>query len=192
MTADTSERLFNSLQKLQQDYTDSLPPVDQWNPPLNGDLDMRIDREGQWFYQGGKIHRPAMVAMFSSILKREGDDYFLLTPVEKWRITVDVAPFVMVALRLDEDSGKQGVILTSNVGNDVLISAENPFWIEQGIEATPLPLMMVRNGLPGLLSRNVFYQLVELCQPVTAADGTEQWVFESAGQTYSVGSIEQP
>lgn len=189
MTSNTSERLFKSLQQVQQDYKDSLPPVERWTPPLNGDLDMRIDREGQWFYQGGKINRPAMVTMFSRILKREGDDYFLLTPVEKWRIQVDVAPFVMVSLRTEQDEDSQGVILTTNVGNEVLISAANPFWIEQGIESTPLPVMMVRNNLPGLLSRSVFYQLVELCHPRTAADGTEEWVFESAGATYSVGSI---
>lgn len=190
MTENASERLFQSLQDMQHDYENSLPPVEKWNPELNGDLDMRIDREGQWFYQGGKLTRPAMVKMFSSILKREGDDYFLLTPVEKWRITVDVAPFVMVSLRTEEESGQQGVVLTSNVGNDVLIGPENPFWIETGIENTPLPMMMVRHGLPGLLSRNVFYELVELCKPVQSAEGKEQWVFASAGETYSVGSIE--
>lgn len=189
MSTNTSEQLFKSLQQVQQDYKDSLPPVDRWNPPLNGDLDMRIDREGKWFYQGGPINRPAMVKMFSRILKREGDDYFLLTPVEKWRIKVDVAPFVMVSLRIGQDNGVQGVILTTNVGNEVLISADNPFWIEQGIENTPLPMMLVRNGLPGLLSRSVFYQLVDLCHPITTNEGTEQWVFESAGETYSVGNI---
>ncbi|MBU3070552.1 DUF1285 domain-containing protein [Aestuariicella sp. G3-2] len=190
MTENASERLFQSLQDIQHDYESSLPPVEKWNPELNGDLDMRIDREGQWFYQGGKLTRPAMVKMFSSILKREGDDYFLVTPVEKWRITVDVAPFVMLSLRTEEEKGQQGVVLTSNVGNDVLIGPENPFWIESGLESTPLPMMMVRNGLPGLLSRNVFYELVELCSPVQSADGKELWTFESAGETYSVGSIE--
>lgn len=190
MTDNASERLFKSLQNMQDDYEESLPPVDKWNPDLNGDLDMRIDREGQWFYQGGKLNRPAMVKMFSSILKREGDDYFLLTPVEKWRITVDVAPFVMLSLRREEENGVQGIVLTSNVGNEVLIGPDNPFWIEEGIESTPLPMMMVRNNLPGLLSRNVFYELVSLCNPVTDADGKEQWVFESAGETYAIGSID--
>lgn len=185
----TSERLFKSLQQVQQEYKDSLPPVARWNPPLNGDLDMRIDREGQWFYQGGKINRPAMVNMFSRILKRDGDDYFLLTPVEKWRIKVDVAPFLMVALRTEEDSGVSGIVLTTNVGNDVLISAANPFWVERGVEETPLPMVMVRHGLPGLLSRSVFYELVDLCRPVVAADGKEEWVFDSAGETFSIGAI---
>jgi len=190
MTENTSERLFKSLQTLQHDYENSLPPVNKWNPDLNGDLDMRIDREGQWFYQGGKLTRLAMVKMFSSILKREGDDYFLLTPVEKWRISVDVAPFVMLSLRREEEGGEQGIVLTSNVGNDVLIGPDNPFWIAEGIESTPLPMVMVRNNLPGLLSRNVFYDLINHCTPVVGSDGKEQWVFDSAGETYTIGSID--
>ncbi|NHO65339.1 DUF1285 domain-containing protein [Aestuariicella hydrocarbonica] len=176
---------------MQNEYQMSLPPVAKWNPELNGDLDMRIDREGRWFYQGGELKRPAMVKMFSSILKREGDDYFLITPVEKWRIQVDVAPFVMVAMRQEEESGVSGVVLTTNVGNDVLIGRENPFWIDTELEATPLPMVMVRDALPGVLSRNVFYELVELCQPIAQAsgDGDEQWGFDSAGQTFSIGSV---
>ncbi len=182
--------LFSSLQAMQKDYQDTLPPVDKWNPELNGDLDMRIDREGRWFYQGGEITRAGMVKMFASILKREGDEYFLLTPVEKWRITVDVAPFLFVSLRLEQDHQTQGIVLKTNVGNEVLISADNPFWMESGWESSPLPMVMVRNQLPGLLSRPAFYQLVDLCYSVTDEQGAESWQFDSAGCHFSVGLME--
>src|SRR5690606_29155449 len=78
-----------SAQVSAQDAPKGLPPVDKWNPPLSGDLDMQIRRDGSWWYQGTPIERPALVRLFASILKREGDDYFLVTPVEKWRIRVD-------------------------------------------------------------------------------------------------------
>ena len=79
-----------------------LPPVHLWNPPFCGDLDMRIARDGRWFYEGSPITRPAMVRLFSTILKREGEEYFLVTPVEKYRIAVDDAPFVAVDFDVEE------------------------------------------------------------------------------------------
>ena len=87
----TAEGLAASVSAVQER---GLPPVEKWNPPLSGDLDMRIARDGTWFYLGSPITRPGMVKLFSSILKREGDAFFLVTPVEKWRISVEDAPFV--------------------------------------------------------------------------------------------------
>src|SRR5262249_19203335 len=84
------------------------PPVERWNPPFCGDLDMRIGTDGTWFYLRTPIGRPALVKLFASVLKREGDKYFLVTPVEKCGITVDDAPFLAVELKADgKDSGRE-------------------------------------------------------------------------------------
>ena len=158
----SSQDILSSITDLQKQYENSLPPVDTWNPPLNGDLDMRIDREGRWYYQGGELTRAAMVKMFSSILKREGNDFYLLTPVEKWRIDVEVAPFLMVGMRVENrGSGDQLVVLETNVGNEVLLGEHNPLWFIESDRGEQLPMVEVRSGLTGLVSRNVFYEMVE-------------------------------
>src|SRR5471032_3317351 len=79
----------------------ALPPVERWNPPFCGDIDMRIASDGTWFYQKTPIGRPALVKLFASVLKREGDRYFLVTPVEKVGIVVEEAPFLAVEMRVD-------------------------------------------------------------------------------------------
>jgi len=170
----------------------SLPPVDQWSPDLNGDLDMRIDREGRWHYLGDEIRRPSMVKMFSRILKREGDDYFLLTPVEKWRIQIDVAPFVIVGARKELD--RQGVasfILTTNVGDEFVLGAEHALWMQNldQPEDEPRPMVMVRQQLPALLNRNVFYQLVDEAI-INAESGRTGMYIHSAGERFCLGHID--
>src|SRR3974390_23627 len=86
------------------------PPVHLWNPPYCGDLDMRIASDGTWFYQKTPIGRAALVKLFASVLKREGDDYFLVTPVEKCGIAVDEAPFLAVELAVEEPPGGERVL----------------------------------------------------------------------------------
>lgn len=177
----SSQDILSSISELQKQYENSLPPVDSWNPPLNGDLDMRIDREGRWFYQGGELKRSAMVKMFSSILRREGDDYFLLTPVEKWRINVEQAPFLMVAMRVENAGTKdQFIVLETNVGNEVLLSRDNPLWLVESDRGEQLPMIEVRSSLPGLLSRAVFYELVE---QIAEEEGGRYFV-ESSGERF--------
>jgi len=169
-----------------------LPPLDQWSPALNGDLDMRVDREGRWYYLGDEIRRPAMVKMFSRILKREGVDYFLLTPVEKWRIQVDVAPFLIVAARKEVDSqGRQAFIFTTNVDDEFVLGVNHALWMpnldEQKEE--PIPMVMVRHRLPALISRSVFYQLVDEAT-VDTLNGRTVMVIESEGERFCLGYID--
>src|ERR1700757_4648515 len=92
-----------------------LPPVHLWNPPFCGDLDMRIASDGTWFYMGTPIGRPALVRLFSTILKREGDKYFLVTPVEKVGIRVDDAPFLAVEMLEENDAGGRSLRFRTNV-----------------------------------------------------------------------------
>ncbi|WP_370395255.1 DUF1285 domain-containing protein [Cognatishimia sp.] len=140
-----------------------LPPVHLWNPPFCGDLDMQIKRDGSWVHEGGKINRPEMVRLFSSILKKEGDVYFLVTPVEKVGITVEDAPFVAVDLDVFDNDGAQTLVFTTQVGDEVEANVDHPIRFEQN-EASEQPAVyvMVRAGLEARLDRKSFYRLIDL------------------------------
>jgi hypothetical protein len=140
-----------------------LPPVHLWNPPFCGDLDMRIARDGTWFYQGTPIGRPALVRLFSTILKREGDKYFLVTPVEKVGITVEDAPFVAVDFRVDGTGTGQKLTFLTNLGDEALAGAGHPLRVEHDPQSgEPAPYVMIRAGLEALIDRKSFYRLVEV------------------------------
>ncbi|WP_347138651.1 DUF1285 domain-containing protein [Paracoccus sp. SSK6] len=131
-----------------------LPPVHLWNPPFCGDLDMEIRADGTWFHEGTPIGRPAMVRLFSTILKREGDRFFLVTPVEKVGIRVVDAPFVAV----DADIRPDAITFTTNVGDTVLAGPDNPVTL-RGTPDEPRPYVHVRAGLEALIDRKTFYRL---------------------------------
>lgn len=140
-----------------------LPPVHLWNPPFCGDLDMRIARDGTWFYQGTPIGRPGLVRLFSTILRRDGDAYFLVTPVEKVGITVDDAPFLAVDFDVSGAGPQQRLTFHTNVGDSVTASADTPMrFVRDDATGEPSPYVMVRAGLEALIDRKSFYRLVEL------------------------------
>lgn len=141
-----------------------LPPLHLWNPPFCGDLDMRIARDGTWFYQGTPIGRTALVRLFSTILKLEDGKYFLVTPVEKVGISVDDAPFVAVDFRLDGTGHGQNIVFKTNVGDEAPAGAEHPIRVMRDSETgEPAPYLMIRSGLEALIDRKSFYRLVDLC-----------------------------
>ena len=151
-----------------------LPPVHLWNPPFCGDLDMRIARDGTWFYLGTPIGRPALVRLFSTILKREDGKYFLVTPVEKVGIMVDDAPFVAVDYTVLGTGEAQVLRFETNVGDTVEAGPEHPIRVVRDAETgEPAPYVMVRAGLEALIDRKSFYRLVEIGahHPV----GEESW-----------------
>lgn len=137
------------------------PPVHLWNPPFCGDLDMRIATDGTWYYLKTPIGRPALVKLFASVLKREGDKYFLVTPVEKCGIIVDDAPFLAVELRVTD--GPRGDVLhfRTNVDDWVACGPDHVLRFEQE-EATGglKPYLHVRRGLWAKVTRTLFYDLV--------------------------------
>lgn len=136
-----------------------LPPVHLWNPPFCGDLDMRIARDGTWFYLGTPIGRVELVKLFSTILRRDGDDYFLVTPVEKVGITVDDAPFVAVDFNRKGDA----LVFETNVGDFVEAGPDAPIRVERNPETgEPAPYVLVRANLEALIDRKSFYRLVEV------------------------------
>ena len=151
----TAEGIAASAQAAQGK---GLPPVHLWNPPFCGDLDMRIARDGTWFYQGTPIGRAPLVRLFSTILKREEDKYFLVTPVEKVGITVDDAPFVAI------DFNRQGedLVFETNVGDRVVAGPDCAIRVDMADDGEPSPYLHVRAGLEALIDRKSFYRLVEI------------------------------
>jgi hypothetical protein len=140
-----------------------LPPVHLWNPPFCGDLDMRIARDGTWFYQGTPIGRPGLVRLFSTILRKDGDKYFLVTPVEKVGITVDDAPFVAVDFEVAGEGQAQKLTFHTNVGDSVTAGPDTPLrFVRDPETGEPSPYVMVRAGLEALIDRKSFYRLVDL------------------------------
>ena len=141
------------------------PPLHLWNPAFCGDIDMRIARDGTWFYLGTPIGRPGLVKLFSSIIKREGDAYFLVTPVEKVGITVDDAPFLAIDLEAAGDGHNQRVTFTTQVGDTAVAGPANPLRVMRDAETgEPSPYILIRANLEALIDRKSFYRLIDLCQ----------------------------
>lgn len=135
------------------------PPVEKWDPPDCGPLDMRIARDGTWYYLGTPIGRHELVKLFSSILRKDGEDYYLVTPVEKVGITVDDAPFVAVDFEKEGDS----LTFVTNVGDLAEAGPEHPIRVERDPETgEPSPYILVRRNLEALIDRKSFYRLVEI------------------------------
>ena len=139
--------------------TNGLPPLEQWNPPFCGDLDMHIKRDGTWFYQGTPIGRPELVKLFSTILWREGDKYYLVTPVEKVGITVEDAPFVAVDFEQEGDALR----FETNLGDFATAGSDHPIRVVRDpTTGEPAPYVLIRRNLEALIDRKSFYRLVDL------------------------------
>jgi hypothetical protein len=142
-----------------------LPPVHLWDPPFCGDLDMQIKRDETWFYQGTPIGRPALVRLFSTILKREGDRYYLVTPVEKVGITVDDAPFVAVDFTATGQGRAQELTFVTNVGDSATAGPDHPIRVIRDAQTgEPAPYVLIRANLEALIDRKSFYRLADLGQ----------------------------
>ncbi len=179
-----AEALLTLLEKAADDET-GLPPVHQWNPERHADIDMRIARDGTWFYQDSPIERSRMVALFSTILLREKDDYFLITPVEKLRIQVDDAPFVATQVQQVEEGGTTKLVFTTNVGSHVVAGDDHPLWVNTDSETgEPSPYLCVRDNLTALIGRSAFYQLVDW-----AEQQGDILQVRSNGKTFALGSL---
>ena len=130
---------------------------------------MRIARDGTWFYRGSPISRLPLVKLFASVLRRDGDgSYWLVTPAERGRVTVEDVPFVAVALDREGEGRDQRLIFRTNLDEIVTASLDHPLRVETADDGTPAPYILVRPGLEARLARPVFYELVEW--------GQEEWV----------------
>ena len=164
----------------------SIPPVHLWDPPFCGDLDMEIRRDGTWFYVGTPIGRPGLVRLFSSILRKEGAKYMLVTPVEKVGIRVEDAPFVAVDAEVAGDGAARTISFVTNVGDEVTAGPEHPIRVERDPESgEPSPYVHVRAELEALIDRKTFYRLVEAGE-VETRDGAEWFGLRSGGAFFPV------
>lgn len=163
-----------------------LPPVHLWNPPFCGDLDMRIARDGTWFYLGTPIGRAPLVKLFSSILRKDGDNYFLVTPVEKVGITVDDAPFVATDFDVTGEGEDQVLTFTTHVGDTAVAGPYHPIRVERDAETgEPSPYVLVRANLEALIDRKSFYRLVD-CGAHHEVDGQSWFGVWSGGQFFPI------
>ncbi len=163
----------------------ALPPVEKWNPPFCGDMPIDIKRDGTWIYPGTPFTRERLVRLFSTIIWREQDEYFLVTPVEKVRIKVEDAPFVAICVEKVKSEQTQ-LKFTDNVGNTIIASKDHPIWVNHSEQGEPSPYILVRRNLPALIHRNVFYQLVEWAKPQG-----KNLVIESNGEAFNLGAFEE-
>ena len=179
----TAESLANSARAASKR---GLPPVHDWNPPDCGDLDMRIARDGTWFYLGTPIGRPELVRLFSTILRKDGDRYVLVTPVEKVGITVDDAPFVAVDFHVEGIGKDQTLTFVTNLDDEAVAGPDHPICVVRDPDTgEPSPYVLIRANLEALIDRKSFYRLVDI--GAHAEHGGEMWFgLWSAGQFFPI------
>jgi hypothetical protein len=167
-----------------------LPPVHLWNPPFCGDLDIRIARDGTWFYLGTPIGRPALVRLFSTVLKREGDKHFLVTPVEKIGIRVDDAPFLAVEMRNEGEGDARVLQFRTNVDDWVTCDGDHRLRFEKAADDGLMPYLHVRRDLWAKLTRALYYDLVELGEE-RVIDGDAKFGVASSGEFFVMADADQ-
>jgi len=167
-----------------------LPPVHLWNPPFCGDLDMRIAGDGTWFYMGTPIGRPALVRLFSTILKREDGKHFLVTPVEKVGIRVDDAPFL--AVEMQNEAGDRGRLLRfrTNVDDWVPCDSAHRLRFEMAADGGLTPYLHVRADLWAKVTRALYYDLVDMGEE-RVVDGQQMFGVESDGEFFAMADAQQ-
>ena len=161
-TAATQARLDGFAGAAAQAAKGGLPPVHLWNPPHCGDIGMKIARDGSWSYRGSPIGRPALVRLFSTILRKDPDGYVLVTPVEKVSVEVEDAPFLAVEMRAEGTGEARLLRFRTNVDDWATAGPDAPLRFEQGPAGGLKPYVRVRGDLWALVTRPVFYDLVGL------------------------------
>ena len=175
---------LNTQKKDKQGKSLGLPPVDQWNPPYCGEINLQIKANGDWFYEGTIFKRLTLVKLLASVLKLEDDEYFLVTPVEKIKITVDDAPFVLTQWHW-QDEDQTTMVVANNVGDEFILDANHPITINESGEL----YVTVRRNLLAKVHRNIYYQWVDLAAETDTNKGTEL-IFISANCQFSLGVID--
>jgi len=167
-----------------------LPPVERWNPPFCGDIGMEIRSDGTWFYMGTPIGRPALVRLFSTILKREEGKHFLVTPVEKVGIRVDDAPFLAVEM-VKESEGRGRVLrFRTNVDDWVACDSAHRLRFEAAADGGLTPYLHVRSDLWAKVTRALYYDLVDMGEE-RVVDGRPMFGVTSSGEFFAMADAEQ-
>lgn len=156
-----------------------------------GDLQIRIARDGTWFYRNSPIGRKRLVKLFSTVLRRDAEgDFWLVTPVEQGKIEVEDAPFVAVEVWAEGSGPDQVISVRTNLDDIVVIDGDHPLRVETDPESfEPRPYVMIRDGLEALVARSVFYHLVEMAEERDGPGGAELGI-RSSGEFFSLGKLE--
>ncbi|TBW56034.1 DUF1285 domain-containing protein [Marinobacter halodurans] len=158
---DQTKRIEEQISEARAAF-EGRPPLDKWHPELSGDIDMRILRDGTWLFQGNPLQRQAMVQLFSTILRREDDgEYYLVTPVEKWRLEVEDTPLLAHGLEASGEGREQMLTLTLNTGESLVIGPEHPLRMDHYDNGEPRPLVGIVQGLEARLVTPAYYELAE-------------------------------
>jgi len=167
------------------------PPVHLWDPPFCGDIDMRIAADGTWYYMKTPIGRPALVKLFASVLKREDDKYFLVTPVEKVGIVVEDAPFLAVEMQVEGEPGARRLRFRTNVDEWIVCGKEHALRFDPELATGGLkPYLHVRRNLWAKVTRALFYDLVGLGEE-RDVDGRRMFGVASAGEFFAIAGAER-
>jgi hypothetical protein len=181
-------KISTQLNKLTDGNVKNLPPIESWNPPYCGEIDLQVRSNGDWFYGGTIFKRLSLVKLFASVLLREledgRDDYFLVTPVEKVKITVEDAPFVLTQWAWQDDK-KSTMTVSTNLDDEFVLDETHPLTMNANGEL----YVLVRRNLLAKVHRNVYYQWVDLARDVVTEKGTEL-MFSSSEHEFSLGMID--
>ncbi|MEE9272554.1 MAG: DUF1285 domain-containing protein [Robiginitomaculum sp.] len=183
-TENSGKTDMEALIKAVKAAGDGALPVDKWHPEFCGAMDMIIRRDGTWQHEGTIITRKSLIKLFSKVLRRDDDgETYLVTPVEKIKIKVDVAPFLAVRVDIKNKGKSQRLFFTTNVGDVVELGPDHKLGVlTDSITGAPIPLVHIRGNLQALLSRPVFYELVE-----AAIESDDRLGVYSAGLFFPLG-----
>lgn len=163
----------------------NFPPVEMWNPPYCGKIDICIHKDGHWSYNNTDFARPSLVKMFSRVLKRENNNYYLVTPVEKVQITVEAEPFLTVDV--EQKKGKSTTFVFKTNFDEIVVAGKNhPIKVVTDQQGQPYPTILIRNNLHALISRSDFYKLVDLASTEYKNHNSVCYI-ESAGCKFILG-----
>lgn len=161
----------------------NIPPVELWDPPYCGEMDLVIKSDGTWFYQGTPFKRPSLVQLLASVLKKEDEEYFLVTPVEKIKISVEDAPFVINQWHwLEQDSEPETMLLSTQIGDEFLLNEQHPI----DLLGDGQIYVCVRRNLWGRVHRNVYYQWIDMAEHTKEKEQTKL-IITSAGSSFTIG-----
>jgi hypothetical protein len=181
------EKILDSIKSGEAENT----AKQHWKPENYGSIDIRIASNGDWYHEGRRFQRDSLIKLFASVLRRENDDYFLVTPAEKLLIEVEDAPFVANLVETIDADGQQAIVFTINIGERIILDQEHDLRIEIDQKSEePRPYIHFRNGLEALITRSAFYDLINLAR-VIERDGNSYLVVCSLGRNYELGSAEE-
>ncbi len=174
------------LREIEKAESSSLARKD-WQPRHSGVIDIRIAADGTWYHEGRAFQRESLVRLFASVLRKQDDEYYLLTPAEKLIIRVDEAPFVATILEIINEDGRQALVFTTNLGDKIVVDSEHQIRIEVDEKSSePRPYIHFRDGLEALISRSAFFDLVNLAEE-QQRDGKVYLTISSLGHEFELG-----